>query len=163
MTNPMDRREVLGAASFAAAVSVLGSGEAAAEPAGGILNVHVLDLYSGTPRERCEGRSVREGGRADDGGEICADGRGWKVRDAARGRRLPAGRYLSRSTCLTISRPPTRPCRRISFANCRWSSRSPTRPCRTTSHCNARRGRRRSRCCRVDGTLSYSVAGAKNG
>jgi 5-hydroxyisourate hydrolase len=49
MTNPMDRREVLGAASLAAAASVLGSGEAAAAPAGGILNVHVLDLYSGTP------------------------------------------------------------------------------------------------------------------
>jgi 5-hydroxyisourate hydrolase len=49
MTNPMDRREVLGAASLAAAASVLGSGEGATEPAGGILNVHVLDLYSGTP------------------------------------------------------------------------------------------------------------------
>ena len=50
MTNPMDRREVLGLASLAAAASVLGSGEADAEEAeGGNLTVHVLDLYSGTP------------------------------------------------------------------------------------------------------------------
>ena len=49
MTNPMDRREVLGVASLAAAASVLGSGETEAEPAGGNLTVHVLDLYSGTP------------------------------------------------------------------------------------------------------------------
>lgn len=49
MINPMDRREVLGVASLAAAASVLGSGEAVAEPAGGLLNVHVLDLYSGPP------------------------------------------------------------------------------------------------------------------
>jgi 5-hydroxyisourate hydrolase len=49
MTNPMDRRQVLGAASLAAEASVLGNGEAAAEPAGGTLNVHVLDLYTGTP------------------------------------------------------------------------------------------------------------------
>ena len=48
MTNRMDRREVLGAASLAAA-SMLGGGAASAEPAGAILNVHVLDLYSGTP------------------------------------------------------------------------------------------------------------------
>ncbi|HKB22454.1 MAG TPA: hydroxyisourate hydrolase [Methyloceanibacter sp.] len=44
----MNRREVLGAASLAA-TSVLGSCAASAELAGGILNVHVLDLYSGTP------------------------------------------------------------------------------------------------------------------
>jgi 5-hydroxyisourate hydrolase len=48
MTNPMNRREVFGAASLAA-TSVLGSGAASAEAAGGNLNVHVLDLYSGTP------------------------------------------------------------------------------------------------------------------
>lgn len=48
MTHSMDRREVLSAASLAA-ISVLGSGAASSEPAGGILNVHVLDLYSGTP------------------------------------------------------------------------------------------------------------------
>ena len=49
MSSTMDRREVLSVASLAATVSVLGGGEAAAEPAGGTLNVHVLDLYSGTP------------------------------------------------------------------------------------------------------------------
>lgn len=51
MTNAMDRRTVLGAASLATAASVLGSGAASAEPAGASLNVHVLDLYSGTPAE----------------------------------------------------------------------------------------------------------------
>jgi 5-hydroxyisourate hydrolase len=49
MTNLMDRRDVLGAASLVAAASVLGSGEAEAEPAGGRITVHILDLYSGTP------------------------------------------------------------------------------------------------------------------
>jgi 5-hydroxyisourate hydrolase len=49
MTNPMDRREVLGAASLAAATCLLGSSKAAAEPTGGNLSVHILDLYSGAP------------------------------------------------------------------------------------------------------------------
>jgi 5-hydroxyisourate hydrolase len=49
MTNLMDRRKVLGAASLAAAASVLGNGEAEAEPIGGRMTVHILDLYSGTP------------------------------------------------------------------------------------------------------------------
>ena len=49
MTNLMDRREVLGATSLAAATCLLGSGGAEAELASGNLTVHVLDLYSGTP------------------------------------------------------------------------------------------------------------------
>lgn len=49
MTTPMDRREVLVAASLAPAAAVLGGDAAAAETAGGNLNVHVLDLYSGRP------------------------------------------------------------------------------------------------------------------
>jgi 5-hydroxyisourate hydrolase len=49
MTNLMDRRKVLGAASLAAGTCLLGSGEAEAEPARGNLTVHVLDLYSGSP------------------------------------------------------------------------------------------------------------------
>jgi hypothetical protein len=53
MTHPMDRREVLGVASLAAVASVLGSGEAAAELAGGILNVHILDLYSTSTSTTC--------------------------------------------------------------------------------------------------------------
>ena len=51
MTNSIDRRDVLGAAGAAglvAAASVLGT-EAAAQPAGGRMTVHILDLYSGTP------------------------------------------------------------------------------------------------------------------
>ena len=49
MTNVMDRRDVLGAASLAVAASVLGGGETEAQPAGGNMTVHILDLYSGTP------------------------------------------------------------------------------------------------------------------
>ena len=48
MTDAIDRRDVLGAAGLVAAVSMLGS-EAAAQPAGGRMTVHILDLYSGTP------------------------------------------------------------------------------------------------------------------
>lgn len=49
MFDMMDRRDVLGAAGLAVAVAVLGSNEAAAQPAGGRMTVHILDLYSGTP------------------------------------------------------------------------------------------------------------------
>jgi 5-hydroxyisourate hydrolase len=49
MSDMMDRRDVLGAASVVAAAAVLGSNEAAAQPAGGRMTVHILDLYSGTP------------------------------------------------------------------------------------------------------------------
>src|SRR3954447_22523072 len=45
----INRRDVLGAAAVAAAASVVGSDEAAAQPAGGRITVHVLDLFSGTP------------------------------------------------------------------------------------------------------------------
>ena len=45
----MGRREILGAMSFAATASILGSTEAVADPAGGTLNVHVLDVHSGKP------------------------------------------------------------------------------------------------------------------
>ena len=45
----IDRRDVLGAASVAAAAAVIGATEAAAQPAGGRMTVHILDLYSGTP------------------------------------------------------------------------------------------------------------------
>jgi 5-hydroxyisourate hydrolase len=51
MTNSIDRRDVLGAAGAAglvAAASMLAT-EAAAQPAGGRMTVHILDLYSGTP------------------------------------------------------------------------------------------------------------------
>jgi 5-hydroxyisourate hydrolase len=49
MTNSIDRRDVLGAASVAAAAAVIGATEAAAQSAGGRMTVHILDLYSGTP------------------------------------------------------------------------------------------------------------------
>jgi 5-hydroxyisourate hydrolase len=49
MTDLMDRRDVLGAASLVAAAAAIGSGEAAAQPAGGRMTVHILDLFSGTP------------------------------------------------------------------------------------------------------------------
>ena len=48
MTDPIDRRDVLGTAGLVAAASMLGT-EAAAQPAGGRMTVHILDLYSGTP------------------------------------------------------------------------------------------------------------------
>jgi 5-hydroxyisourate hydrolase len=47
MTDTIDRRDVLGAGLVAAA-AVIGS-EAAAQPAGGRMTVHILDLFSGTP------------------------------------------------------------------------------------------------------------------
>lgn len=49
MTDTMDRRDVLGAASLVAAAAMFGSGEAKAQPVGGRMTVHILDLYSGTP------------------------------------------------------------------------------------------------------------------
>ena len=49
MTNSIDRRDVLGAASVAAAAAVIGATEAAAQAAAGRMTVHILDLYSGTP------------------------------------------------------------------------------------------------------------------
>ena len=49
MSNMMDRRDVLGAAAVVAAATVVGANEAAAQPAGGRMTVHVLDLFSGTP------------------------------------------------------------------------------------------------------------------
>ena len=49
MSNMMDRRDVLGAAAVVAAASVVGASDAAAQPAGGRMTVHVLDLFSGTP------------------------------------------------------------------------------------------------------------------
>jgi 5-hydroxyisourate hydrolase len=44
----MNRRDVLGATALAAA-AVIGAEQAAAQPAGGRMTVHVLDLFSGTP------------------------------------------------------------------------------------------------------------------
>jgi 5-hydroxyisourate hydrolase len=93
MTNPMDRREVLGAASLAAAASVLGSAAAAAEPAGGILNVHVLDLYSGTPASGVRvDLFTREGEQMTAVKSVVtdADGRGLLLAGDA----FAAGRYL---------------------------------------------------------------------
>jgi len=49
MTDAIDRRDVLGAASVAAAAAVIGATEAAAQSPGGRMTVHILDLYSGTP------------------------------------------------------------------------------------------------------------------
>ena len=49
MTDAIDRRDVLGAASVAAAAAVIGATEAAAQAAAGRMTVHILDLYSGTP------------------------------------------------------------------------------------------------------------------
>jgi 5-hydroxyisourate hydrolase len=49
MSDMMDRRDVLGAASIVAAAAVAGAGTAEAQPAGGRMTVHILDLYSGTP------------------------------------------------------------------------------------------------------------------
>ncbi len=48
MTDTIDRRDVLGAAGLVAATAMLGT-EAAGQPAGGRMTVHVLDLFSGTP------------------------------------------------------------------------------------------------------------------
>src|SRR4051794_31378044 len=45
----MNRRDVLGAAAVVAAAAVASSDGAAAQPAGGRMTVHVLDLFSGTP------------------------------------------------------------------------------------------------------------------
>jgi len=45
----MNRRDVLGAAAVVAAAAVVGADEAEAQPAGGRMTVHVLDLFSGTP------------------------------------------------------------------------------------------------------------------
>ena len=47
MTDAIDRRDVLGAGLVAAA-AMLGT-EAVAQPVGGRMTVHILDLYSGTP------------------------------------------------------------------------------------------------------------------
>lgn len=49
MTNPIDRREVLGAASVAAVAAMLRPGEAAAQSHEAVLNVHILDIHSGVP------------------------------------------------------------------------------------------------------------------
>jgi 5-hydroxyisourate hydrolase len=48
MTDAIDRRDVLGAAGLVAATAMLGT-DATAQPAGGRMTVHILDLYSGTP------------------------------------------------------------------------------------------------------------------
>ena len=143
-------------ASLAAAASVLGSGEAEAEPAGGNLTVHVLDLYSGTPASGVKvDLFMREGQQMTAVKSVVTDADG-RSGPLLAGDAFAAGRYLLAFDCRIISRSPTRPCRRISSANCRWSSRSPTRTCRTTYRCNARRGRRPARCCRADGKLTSS-------
>jgi 5-hydroxyisourate hydrolase len=49
MTDTMNRRDILGAASLVAAGAVLVSGEANAQAPAGRMTVHILDLYSGTP------------------------------------------------------------------------------------------------------------------
>ena len=48
-TETLNRRDVLGAAAVVAAATVVGANEAAAQPSGGRMTVHVLDLFSGTP------------------------------------------------------------------------------------------------------------------
>jgi 5-hydroxyisourate hydrolase len=45
----MNRRDILGAVAVATAAAVVGVDEAAAQPAGGRMTVHILDLFSGTP------------------------------------------------------------------------------------------------------------------
>ena len=96
MTNPMDRREVLGVASLAAAASVLGGGEAEAEAEaeGGNLTVHVLDLYSGTPASGVKvDLFMREGDQLTAVKSVVtdADGRSGQL---LVGEAFAAGRYL---------------------------------------------------------------------
>ena len=92
MTNPMDRREVLGVASLAAAASVLGSGEAEAE--GGNLTVHVLDLYSGTPASGLKlDLFMREGERMTAVKSVVTDADG-RSGPLLAGVAFAAGRYL---------------------------------------------------------------------
>lgn len=94
MTNPMDRREVLGAASLAAVASVLGSGEAAAEPAGAILNVHVLDLYSGTAASGVKlDLFMRKGGQMTAIKSVVTDAEG-RSGTLLAGDAFAAGRYM---------------------------------------------------------------------
>ena len=45
----MNRRDVLGAAAVVAAAATMSADDAAAQPAGGRMTVHVLDLFLGTP------------------------------------------------------------------------------------------------------------------
>lgn len=50
MRQSVDRRAFLGTASIAAtAAAVVSQGEAEAQPGGGRMTVHILDLFSGTP------------------------------------------------------------------------------------------------------------------
>lgn len=49
MKSSMDRRAVLSTASLAAAAAVAGSGEAEAQPTGGRMTLHILDIYTGVP------------------------------------------------------------------------------------------------------------------
>lgn len=94
MTNPMDRREVLGVASLAAAASVLGSGEADAEAEGGNLTVHVLDLYSGTPASGVKvDLFMREGEQMTAVKSVVTDADGRSGQLLA-GEAFAAGRYL---------------------------------------------------------------------
>ncbi len=95
MTNPMDRREVLGVASLAAAASLLGSGEAeAAEAEGGNLTVHVLDLYSGTPASGVKvDLFMREGEQMTAVKSVVTDADGRSGQLLA-GEAFAAGRYL---------------------------------------------------------------------
>ena len=96
MTNPMDRREVLGVASLAAAASLLGSGEAEAEAEaeGGNLTVHVLDLYSGTPASGVKvDLFMREGEQMTAVKSVVTDADGRSGQLLA-GEAFAAGRYL---------------------------------------------------------------------
>ena len=49
MTDAMNRRDILGAASLVTAGALLASSEANAQAPAGRMTVHILDLYSGTP------------------------------------------------------------------------------------------------------------------
>lgn len=49
MTDAMNRRDILGAASLVTAGALLAGSEANAQAPAGRMTVHILDLYSGTP------------------------------------------------------------------------------------------------------------------
>jgi 5-hydroxyisourate hydrolase-like protein (transthyretin family) len=151
MTNLMDRRKVLGAASLAAGTCLLGSGEAEAEPARGNLTVHVLDLYSGSPAKGVKvDLFMRRGEHLTSLKSVATDTDG-RSGTLLEGDAFAAGRYLLMFDLSDYFKGANKtPSRQISTANCRWSSRSPTRPYRSTYRSNARRGRRHARCCRAD-------------
>src|SRR5262245_13026443 len=135
----MNRREVLGAASLAA-TSVLGSCAASAELAGGILNVHVLDLYSGTPASGVKlDLFMRKGEQMTAMKSVVTDADG-RSGSLLAGEAFVAGRYLLAVDLSDYFKAAAQdPAGKFLPP---WISRLPPRPCRATSRRDPRPDRR---------------------